>query len=91
MREQTAMGIEPNGLLALYVELSEARARAGQHEPARDAIAHALSILKRRMDDIPDADMRATYLREVPANVRLIELARKSGIDTSALDLGDRR
>jgi hypothetical protein len=41
------------------------------------------------MDDIPDSAMRATYLREVPANVRLLELARKWGIDTSALDVGD--
>ena len=89
VREQAAAGIEPNALLALYVELSEARARTGQPEPARDAIAHALPILKRRMDDIPDADMRATYLREVPANVRLLGLARKWEIDTSALDVGN--
>ncbi|HZF47557.1 MAG TPA: protein kinase [Polyangiaceae bacterium] len=89
VQEQTALGIEPYALLALYVELSEARARAGQPESARDAIAHALPILKKRIDDIPDPDMRATYLREVPANVRLLELARKWGIDTSALDVGD--
>jgi hypothetical protein len=88
VREQTAAGIEPNAIIALYVELSEARARTGQPEPARDAIAHALPILKKRIDDIPDPDMRATYLREVPANVRLLELARKWEIDTSALDVG---
>jgi hypothetical protein len=39
--------------------------------------------------DIPDPDMRATYLREVPANVRLLGLARKWEIDTSALDVGN--
>jgi hypothetical protein len=38
--------------------------------------------LHRRVSDIPEAEMRATYLREVPENVRLLELATAWGIET---------
>ena len=76
-----ALGHEPHGMLALYVELSEVRVRAGLDTEARQAIEQALPILRRRVEDIPDAGLRATYLNNVPENARLLALAEKWGFD----------
>jgi tetratricopeptide (TPR) repeat protein len=81
MQKVHALHIEPYGLLDLYVALAESRERVGQPEAARESVEQALPILKRRLDDIPDSDMRAAYLREVPENARLLELASQWGID----------
>lgn len=81
MQQISTLGIEPNGLLALHLALAEAGEQAGQPETARRAVEQALPILKRRLDDIPNADMRATYLRNVPENARLLELAEKWDLD----------
>src|SRR5262249_35199322 len=80
-----ALGLESYGLLDLYVALAEARHKVGSAEGARQIVERALLVLQRRADDIPDADMRATYLREIPENARLLELAAKWRIDTSEL------
>lgn len=83
MREQVTLGIEPNGLLSLYAALGEARERAGLKEAARQAIEQALPILAQRVADIPDIQGRAVYLKEVPENALLLELAAKWGLDTT--------
>jgi hypothetical protein len=87
VQQMNTLGIQPSGLLALYVELAEAQERMGQHEVAHDTIVSSLPILKRRLDDLPDSNLRATYLREVPENVRLLELCRQRGVDMSSLHM----
>src|SRR5262249_17409022 len=54
LREQDKLGIEPYGLLELYVALAEARERAGLSDAARQAINRARPVLQRRILDIPD-------------------------------------
>jgi hypothetical protein len=85
MQQLRALDIEPLGLIALYVELAKSRERLGQHDAAREATRQALPILKRRVEDIPDAGMRVTYLREVPENAQLLELAATWGLDSNDL------
>jgi hypothetical protein len=85
LQQLDALGIEPYGILALYVELAETRERSEQRELARDALVQALPILRRRVEDIPDSAMRTSYLRQVPVNVRMLELCRQWGLDTLVL------
>ena len=84
----TKLGIEPYALLSLLAELAEVRERLSLREPAMQIVAQALPLLKRRLDDIPEPALRTTYLREVGENVRLLELAKAWGVDTSVLNLG---
>jgi hypothetical protein len=81
MQQLNALELEPFGLVELYVELVKAREQLGQQDAARQA----LPILKRRLEDIPASEMRATYLREVPENAQLLELAKKCGLDITEL------
>lgn len=78
LREQQALEIEPYGIIDLYVALAEARQQAGLNESARQAIEQALPILHFRMEDIPDAALRAAFVQEVPGNARLLALAEHS-------------
>ena len=85
LQEMEALGIEPAGLLDLYVALAQAREHASQHEAARMAVQRALPILRRRVADIPDPAWRATYLYKVAENARLLELAAQWGFEITDL------
>ena len=80
-----SLNSEPTAILELYVELSEARRRAGLDAEARQTVERALPILRRRVEDIPIAGLRATYLSNVLENVRLLVLAEKWGFDFADL------
>jgi hypothetical protein len=77
-----ALGLESYGLVDLYVALAEARARSGDAGGARSVLEKAASVLRRRADDIPDAQVRAVYLSDVPENKRLFELASEWNVAT---------
>jgi tetratricopeptide (TPR) repeat protein len=80
-----ALGLESYGLIDLFVALAEARQVAGAGDGVREVVERALALLRKRAADIPDAEMRATYLREVPENVKLLELAGHLKLDVGAL------
>jgi serine/threonine protein kinase len=80
-----ALGMLSYGLVDLYVALAEARKRSGDEEGARSMLGRAVAELRRRVEDIPDADAIAIYLREVPENARLLELAGEWHVDTARL------
>jgi hypothetical protein len=84
-QEQQALGIETFSAIELYIELAEARARAQRPDLAKDATGQALQLLRGRLADILDPAWRATYLREVPENTRLLQLAAQQGLDTTDL------
>jgi hypothetical protein len=48
----------------------------GRIEDARAALADVLPRLKKRLDDIPEPAARARHLTNVPANARVVALAR---------------
>ncbi len=48
----------------------------GRMEDARAALTDILPRLKRRLDDIPERLWRARYLTNVPANARVVVLAK---------------
>jgi tetratricopeptide (TPR) repeat protein len=80
-----ALGMRPYGLVDLYVALAEARAKSGSMDAAREVLVRALAVLQERVDDIPDAYARATYLRVIPENARLVQLAEEWKVDTTSL------
>jgi hypothetical protein len=55
-----------------YAEALEA---AGQHEPARKAIAEARDAIAWRASKIDDPALRTSFLEKVPENARTLELA----------------
>jgi serine/threonine protein kinase len=87
VQQFAALGLEPLGILELHVELAEVTEHLGDHAGSRQAALQALLILRRRFDDIPESDLRAPFLREVPENAQLLKLASAWGLDTSAFSL----
>jgi hypothetical protein len=79
------LGMRPYGLVDLYVALAEARAKTGSMDAAREVLERALTVLQERVEDIPDAYARATYLRVIPENARLVQLAEEWKVDTTGL------
>lgn len=88
LQQANQLGIEPYAFLALHAELAGLRELLGLREKAAEGITQALAVLKRQLDDIPDPQLRTTYLTAVAENARLVELARTFAIDTSQLELG---
>lgn len=86
LQQQQELGLAPYGILDLYVALADTQLCLRQEEGARRVVERALGELRRRVADIPEGpgapypEMRATYLREVPANARLLELAAQWGL-----------
>lgn len=60
--------------------LAEARQRGGDEAGARAVVARALAVLRRRVADVTDPDLRASYLGKVATNVRLLDLAAAHGL-----------
>jgi tetratricopeptide (TPR) repeat protein len=75
------LGLKGSGQLNLYAALADAHLRCGNEQQARAIIERALPILQERVNDIPDPAMRSVYLRTLPENVRLLELAVQWGME----------
>jgi hypothetical protein len=75
------LDMEPYGMMELCCALAEAREQAGQRAAARGAVERGQAILARHLADLPNAEMRATYLREVPITGQLRRLATTYGLD----------
>jgi hypothetical protein len=76
VRELERLGLEGHGEIDLRLSLAEALHAVGRIEEARVALAGILPRLKKRLDDIPEPAARERYLTNVPANARVIALAR---------------
>jgi hypothetical protein len=76
VQELERLGLEGSGEIALRLSLAEARHAAGRVEAARAALADTIPRLQKRALDIPVPAARARYLTNVPANARVIALAR---------------
>jgi hypothetical protein len=76
VRQIERLDIEGSGEIDLRLSLVEARDATGQVEEARAALADILPRLKKRLDDIPEPAARERYLTNVPANVRVVALAK---------------
>jgi tetratricopeptide (TPR) repeat protein len=71
------IGMTGQGELELRLALVEAREAAGHPEASRELLRSTLPRLRHRLEDLPDVEMRARYLTQVPANARLLALARE--------------
>lgn len=69
-------GVE-EGEMLVRVTHAEALAAAGRREAAHAAIADARDRLIARADRLHDQNLRASFLRQVPENARVLELARR--------------
>jgi tetratricopeptide (TPR) repeat protein len=76
VREQERLGLEGYAEVELRLSLTEALDAAGRPDAARAALRDTLRRLKKRADDIPEPSWRARYLTSVPANARVVALAR---------------
>ena len=62
------------GEIDLRLAVAEALGGTGRAEEGRTLLRETLPRLRRRVDDIPDAEERARYLTEVPTHARLLSL-----------------
>jgi len=76
VRQIERLGIEGSGEIDLRLSWAEALHAAGRAEDARATLSDARSRLGKRLDDIPERLWRARYLTNVPANARVVMLAR---------------
>jgi hypothetical protein len=76
VRELERLGLEGNGEIDLRLSLAEARHAAGRVETARAALSDTIPRLKKRVRDIPEPAARERYLGNVPANARVVALAK---------------
>jgi len=66
-----------------YFILYQVLSAAGQAEPARAALQSAVDQMMARADKISAADMRRSFLENVPLNRQIVATARKLGLATS--------
>ncbi len=71
------LGISGFGEIDLRIAVAEALNAMGRAEEGRTLLRETLPRLRRRVDDIPDAEARARYLTEVPTQARLLSLAKE--------------
>jgi tetratricopeptide (TPR) repeat protein len=76
VRTTERLGIEGSGEIDLRLSWAEALHAAGRAEDARATLAEALPRLQKRLADIPERSLRARYLTNVPANARVVALAK---------------
>jgi hypothetical protein len=76
VQELERLGLEGRGEIDLRLSLAEALHEVGKIEEARAALADILPRLKKRLDDIPEPAARERYLTSVPANARVVALAK---------------
>ncbi|NUQ78751.1 MAG: protein kinase [Polyangiaceae bacterium] len=77
VQELEQRGIEASGEIELRLSRAEALHAVRRGEAARAALADTLPRLKKRVDDIPESSARERYLTRVPANARVIALAKE--------------
>lgn len=75
------------GAVGVYLALAEACFAEGDVEAGEPSLRHALQCLKTRADDIPDPVARERFLRQVPENARILELARQRSLPANGMDL----
>jgi len=71
------LGVSGYGEIDLRLAVAEALGATGRAEEGRTLLRETLPGLRRRVDDIPSAEVRARYLTEVPTHARLLSLARE--------------
>jgi len=71
------LGISGFGELDLRLAVAEALGATGRTEEGHALLRETLPRLRRRVDDIPNAEARARYLTEVPTHARLLSLAKE--------------
>jgi tetratricopeptide (TPR) repeat protein len=84
-REEAALGVaalERMGgaaehAVAVHLTLAEACFAAGDAPAAEEALRHALRRLHARADSLSSPTLRERFLRQVPENARVLELARQ--------------
>jgi eukaryotic-like serine/threonine-protein kinase len=75
--ELSRLGLEGSGEIELRLSLAEALHAAGRAEDGRATLADVIPRLKKRLDDIPEPAARERYLANVPANARVVALAKE--------------
>jgi len=73
----TRLGVSGYGEIDLRLAVAEALGATGRAEEGRTLLRETLPGLRRRVDDIPSAEVRARYLTEVPTHARLLSVARE--------------
>jgi tetratricopeptide (TPR) repeat protein len=76
VREMERLGLEGYGEIDLRLSLAEALHAVSRVEDARAVLKDTIPRLKKRLDDIPEPAARERYLANVPANARVVALAR---------------
>jgi tetratricopeptide (TPR) repeat protein len=76
LTELERLALAGSGEVDLRLSLAEALHAAGRVEAARAALSDAIPRLKKRVSDIPEPAARERYLTNVPANARLVALAK---------------
>jgi hypothetical protein len=76
VRELERLGLEGNGEIALRLSMAEALDAVARVDDARAVLTDTISRLKKRLDDIPGPAARQRYLANVPANARVVALAK---------------
>jgi hypothetical protein len=76
VRELERLGLESCGEIDLRLSLAETLHAVGRTKDARAALAGILPRLQKRLDDIPEPAARERYLTNVPANARVVALAK---------------
>jgi hypothetical protein len=90
VRELERLGLEGNGEIALRLSMAEALHAVARVEDAHTVLRDTIPRLKKRLDDIPEPAARERYLTNVPANARVVALAKAWLCDEAgrALDPG---
>jgi hypothetical protein len=88
VRELEALGLQGNGEIDLRLSMAEALRAVGRVNAAHAALANILPRLKKRLDDIPEPAARERYLTNVPANARVLSLAKEWLGDEAVRALG---
>jgi hypothetical protein len=76
VQELERLGLEGRGEIDLRLSMAEALHAVGRTDAAHTALADIIPRLKKRLDDIPEWAARERYLANVPANARLVALAK---------------
>ncbi|QRN98820.1 protein kinase [Archangium violaceum] len=77
LRELKAIGDEGIAKVGLLQVLAESCFAEGATAEGEEALRGALRCVRARASDIPDAAVRECFLRRVPENARVLELARQ--------------
>jgi tetratricopeptide (TPR) repeat protein len=76
MRKLEAMGSTGPPAVGVYLALAEACLAGGDTQEGEAALRRALQCVRQCAQEIPEEAARARFLRQVPENVRILELAR---------------